>query len=78
MEVNEEDVRALRLAEQALMREALETKAARIQELEAEITYLRRTLNEAMAVPRPAMARQAAPVAAPRPGGDFPRRWKAA
>jgi hypothetical protein len=78
MEVNEEDVRELRLAEQALMREALETKAARVQELEAEITYLRRTLNEAMAVPRPAMARTAAPVVAPRPGGDVPRRWKAA
>jgi serine/threonine-protein kinase RIO1 len=77
MQVNEEDVRALRLAEQALMGEALEMKAARIQELEAEITYLRRTLNEAMAVPRPAMARQAVTLAAPRIGGNVPRRWKA-
>lgn len=66
----------LRLAEQAILKEALDTKQGRIDELEAEVTYLRRTLNEAFAVPRytPAPARAAAAVLTPR--GDLPRRWK--
>jgi hypothetical protein len=52
MSVLEEDVRTLRLAEQGVMRQALETKAARIGELEAEVRYLRRLLNDMLAVPK--------------------------
>lgn len=48
----EEDVRDLRLAEQELMRQAVQAKAARIGELEAEVRYLRRLLNEMLAVPK--------------------------
>lgn len=72
----EQAVQELRLAEQALMREALEMKAARLAELESEITYLRRTLNEVLSVPRSAPAAAPAP-ARPRTGGGVPRRWVA-
>ncbi len=74
----EEDVRALRLAEQGVFRQALEVKAARIGELEAEVRYLRRLLNEMLAAPKPQALPQAA-LAAPvaRVGGEPPRRWKA-
>jgi len=65
--------RELRLAEQAILRQALEKKEERIAELEAEVTYLRRTLNETLAVPRPAAA--LAPVAPARFGAP-PRRWR--
>lgn len=74
----EEDVRTLRLAEQGVFRQALEVKAARIGELEAEVRYLRRLLNEMLAAPKPQPVPQvalAAPVA--RVGGEPPRRWKA-
>jgi hypothetical protein len=74
----EEDVRTLRLAEQGVMRQALETKAARIGELEAEVRYLRRLLNDMLAAPKPSPLPQVA-VTAPvvRVGGEPPRRWKA-
>lgn len=72
----EEDVRDLRLAEQELMRQAVQAKAARIGELEAEVRYLRRLLNEMLAVPK--AQPQPATVRAPaRPAADLPRRWKA-
>lgn len=45
----EEDVRDLRLAEQGLMTQSLNVKTARIGELEAEVRYLRRLLNEMLA-----------------------------
>ncbi len=76
MNVLEEDVRDLRLAEQALMRQAVELKAARIGELEAEVRYLRRLLNEMLAVPK-AQPQPAAVRPAVRPAADLPRRWKA-
>ncbi len=74
----EEDVRTLRLAEQGLMKQVVETKAARIGELEAEVRYLRRLLNEMLAAPKPQplpLAATAAP--ALRPLGTPPRRWNA-
>lgn len=74
MEEFEENVRELRLAEQALLKQALERKDDRIRELEAEATYLRRLLNDAMAVPRVAVAPAAA---APARRGEMPRRWRA-
>ena len=74
----EEDVRTLRLAEQTVYRQTLEVKAARIGELEAEVRYLRRLLNEMLAAPKPQPLPQVA-LAVPvgRPGGEPPRRWKA-
>lgn len=80
MSVLEEDVRTLRLAEQGVMRQALETKAARIGELEAEVRYLRRLLNDMLAVPKAQplplpVAKIDVPTA--RPWGGPPRRWKA-
>lgn len=75
MEDNEQELRTLRLAEQAILKESLEARAQRIQELEAEVTYLRRTLNDAFAVPRAALA--VAGATAPRPhNAPLPRRWK--
>ncbi|MBL0058557.1 MAG: hypothetical protein IPP35_05525 [Elusimicrobia bacterium] len=76
--LEEEDVRDLRLAEQELMRQAVQAKAARIGELEAEVRYLRRLLNEMLAVPKAQPQPQPATVRAPaRPAADLPRRWKA-
>lgn len=78
MSVLEEDVRTLRLAEQNVMRQALETKAARIGELEAEVRYLRRLLNDMLAAPKTQplpVAKTDVPTA--RPWGGPPRRWKA-
>lgn len=74
----EEDVRTLRLAEQGVFRQTLEVKAARIGELEAEVRYLRRLLNEMLAAPKPQPLPQVA-LAAPvgRLAGEPPRRWKA-
>ena len=80
MNVLEEDVRTLRLAEQGVYRQALETKAARIGELEAEVRYLRRLLNEMLAAPKPQplpLPKVAAAVPGLRPGGEPPRRWEA-
>ncbi len=78
MSVLEEDVRTLRLAEQGVMRQALETKAARIGELEAEVRYLRRLLNDMLAVPKAQPLPAARPdVPTARPWGGPPRRWKA-
>ena len=76
METLDVTVRELRLAEQAILKEALDKKDERVEELEAEVTYLRRLLNEALAVPRlqPA-ASAAAPVRAKT--GEFPLRWRA-
>jgi hypothetical protein len=74
----EEDVRTLRLAEQGVYRQSLETKAARIGELEAEVRYLRRLLNEMLAAPKPQplpLVAATAPLA--RSAGAPPRRWKA-
>lgn len=74
----EEDVRALRLSEQGLMKQAVETKAARIGELEAEVRYLRRLLNEMLAAPKPQpLSLVASSVPVVRPAGAPPRRWKA-
>ena len=72
----EQEIRELRLAEQALMGEALKDKAARLAELESEVTYLRRTLNDLLSVPRIAPAAAPAP-ARTRPVGSVPRRWLA-
>jgi hypothetical protein len=74
----EEDVRTLRLAEQGVYRQSLETKAARIGELEAEVRYLRRLLNEMLAAPKPQplpLVAATGPLA--RSAGAPPRRWKA-
>lgn len=73
----EQDVRELRLAEQAILKEALEKKDARIRELETEAVYLRRTLNEALAVPRAAVALAGGAAPARPVRGELPRRWKA-
>jgi hypothetical protein len=74
----EEDVRTLRLAEQTVYRQTLEVKAARIGELEAEVRYLRRLLNEMLAAPKPQPLPLAATVGpALRAAGTPPRRWKA-
>jgi uncharacterized membrane protein YccC len=74
----EEDVRTLRLAEQGVYRQSLETKAARIGELEAEVRYLRRLLNEMLARQNPNLCLWW-PRRPPwrRPAGAPPRRWKA-
>lgn len=73
----EENVRSLRLAEQEVMRQALESKAARIGELEAEVRYLRRLLNELLAAPKPQpVPLAAAPIPLARTTGAPPRRWK--
>jgi hypothetical protein len=74
----EEDVRDLRLAEQGLMTQSLNVKTARIGELEAEVRYLRRLLNEMLAPkaqPLPRVSSVVPPVG--RPAGVPPRRWKA-
>jgi hypothetical protein len=76
--LEEEDVRTLRLAEQGVYRQALETKGARIGELEAEVRYLRRLLNDLLAAPKPQpLPLVATAVPAARPTGAPPRRWKA-
>ena len=49
----ERDQLERRLAEQEVFRQALTAKTERLAELEAEVTYLRRTLNELLAAPRP-------------------------
>lgn len=74
MENDERDRHELerRLAEQALFRQALAARHDRLVELEAEVKYLRRTLNDALAAPRPAYA------PAPARTHAVPRRWKAA
>lgn len=71
-EEQERDQLERRLAEQEVFRQALAAKQERVAELEAEAKYLRRTLNEFLAAPRPAYA--PAPARAP----VVPRRWKAA
>lgn len=76
MDELEKNVRELRLAEQAILKEALEKKDARIRELETEAVYLRRTLNEALAVPRAAVALAATAGPARPVRGETPRRWK--
>ena len=74
----EEDVRDLRLAEQGLMTQSLNVKAARIGELEAEVRYLRRLLNELLAAPKAQpLPRVSSTPPAVRPAGVPPRRWKA-
>jgi hypothetical protein len=61
-----------RLAEQEVFRQVLAAKTERLAELEAEVTYLRRTLNDVMATPR------VQPAYAPARRGETPRRWKVA
>ena len=71
----DKDLLDLRLAEQAIAKESLEAKKIRIQELETEVRYLRRLLNELLAVPRP----QSSPVPSPASPGtspEIPRRWR--
>lgn len=73
----EKDLQDLRLAEQAILKESLDVKDARLQELETEVRYLRRMLNDLMAAPRlqPAPAGVGA-APAPRPkAAPVPRRW---
>jgi|GEM_PF-3571937 len=70
-------VRDLRLAEQSLMRESLEVKAERIHELESEVFYLRRLLNETLAVPRVQPSASAMVLSSPRPLREIPARWRA-
>jgi len=75
MNAVEKDILERRLAEQALFKETLELKNARLEELESEVRYLRRLLNEMLAAPRPAAA--PAPKreqALPREG--IPSRWR--
>ncbi len=68
----ERDALDRRLAEQELFRQALTAKADRLAELEAEVTYLRRTLNDALGAPRQAYA------PAPARRTAVPRRWTVA
>lgn len=74
MNENEQETDQLerRLAEQELFRQALEAKTDRLTELEAEVKYLRRTLNEFLSTPRPAYA------PAPARVHPVPRRWQTA
>lgn len=58
-----------RLAEQDLFRQACAAKNERLAELEAEVRYLRRTLNDVLAAPRPQRAY------APAKPAPLPRRW---
>jgi predicted RecB family endonuclease len=67
----ERDQLSRRLAEQELFRQALEEKRERVAELESEVKYLRRTLNDVLAAPRPQ------PAYAPM-RTSVPRRWQAA
>jgi hypothetical protein len=67
----EQDTLDRRLAEQELFQQTLEAKTDRLKELEAEVAYLRRTLNDVLAAPRPAYA--------PAPARTtVPRRWQVA
>jgi hypothetical protein len=73
----EADLLELRLAEQALYKQSLTDKDARLREQETEIRYLRRLLNEVTAAPRPAPVLAGASTAVPvLAGGNVPRRWK--
>lgn len=76
----QDDILALRLSEQELLRQSLEEKANKIEELEQEVKYLRNTLNSALAAPRYAPAPAPAPVtpgASPRRTGEpVPQRWR--
>ena len=69
----EKDQLERRLAEQEVFRQTLAAKADRLAELEAEVTYLRRTLNGLLAVPRSQPAYTPLPVRTT----PLPRRWKA-
>lgn len=73
----EQDLRDLRLAEQAILKEALEERGVRLKDLEAEVTYLRRLLNELTAVPRLTPAPALATAAPRRRPVEMPRRWRA-
>jgi hypothetical protein len=75
MEETEQTLRSLRLAEQAILKESLETQALQIKELKSEVIYLRRTLNDAFTVPRAALAVQRTGTASRN--APLPRRWKA-
>ncbi len=70
----EKDFRDLRLAEQAILKESLDAKNERLEELESEVRYLRRLLNDLLAAPRPQL--QASPQLAQGGGKDVPRRWR--
>jgi hypothetical protein len=76
MNVNEQERDQLerRLAERELLRQVVAAKNERLAELEAEVKYLRRTLNDVLAAPRP---QPAAVAGALRPEG-VPRRWRSA
>ena len=67
----ERDQLSRRLAEQELFRQALTEKKDRVAELESEVKYLRRTLNDILAAPRPQPAYAPART-------SVPRRWQAA
>ena len=73
----EKDYQELITSQLQIAREAFEEKNARMRELEAEVGYLRRLLNELTAAPRLQPARFAAssvPIPSNRPA---PLRWKA-
>jgi hypothetical protein len=80
MEELEQDARDLRLAEQEIFRQTLEEKTTRLTELEAEVRYLRRTLNDMLAVrvPQPQLAPATRTTAPTGTTGHMPRRWRAA
>jgi hypothetical protein len=80
MNVNEQEKDQLerRLSEQELFRQVLAAKNERLAELEAEVRYLRRTLNDAMAAPRAALAARVSVGPAPSRTGFVPRRWRTA
>jgi predicted RecB family endonuclease len=68
----ERDELERRLAEQDLFRQVVVDKNERLEELEAEVKYLRQTLRDVLTAPRPAYA----PARARVP--SVPRRWEAA
>jgi hypothetical protein len=73
MDPSGDDVRQLRLAEQAILKQSLDDKNERIEELEREVKYLRNVLNSALAVPKAQPA--PGPAGSPKKSGPIPRRW---
>lgn len=68
----EEAVRELRLAEQEILRQSLEEKAARVLDLERELESLRRMMDSWVMTPRP----MPQPAASRPVRREVPRRWR--